>query len=282
MVQCYYKNDQQPNLIRSINSGVCMGSGSAAGIYSCCFPWDECLPNGFCKTNETVYYTALCTDQTLQDSVCQHACNGLYRTGLKYDGSSELWMCCDNDGYECSSSTNGTFSAPAPQALTARTMTIVDFIPSSTTAVASSTTNQSTSSAVTPNTSTSSVQSPSSAGATTAPSSSTSSPPPQSTQAEIQQSSSLSVGAKAGIGIGAAVLLIALVTGFVFWFLKRRRTNKSAGRPADPTATNWHVAGEMPANAPVLEKYAPFQRVHEADSTPAPTHSNMPTVGRQS
>ena len=73
MVQCYYKHN---GLIETINSGLCSGSGSAAGFYSCCFPWDGCLPNALCASaNQTGYYTGLCTDQTLKDSACQQGCS---------------------------------------------------------------------------------------------------------------------------------------------------------------------------------------------------------------
>lgn len=73
MVQCYYKNQDQ--VIRQINSGLCLGSQGEAGHYSCCFPWDKCLPDGICfDPKQTTYYTSLCTDQTLQDSSCQKGC----------------------------------------------------------------------------------------------------------------------------------------------------------------------------------------------------------------
>lgn len=78
MVFCYYRSKDNPGLIRQINHGVCADSGSATGHYSCCWPWDECLPNPLCwSTTQPLYYTATCTDQTLQDSACQKGCSGL-------------------------------------------------------------------------------------------------------------------------------------------------------------------------------------------------------------
>lgn len=72
----YYKDDDSFSLIRSINSGVCISSGYSAGFFSCCFPWDKCLPDGLCRATESsTYYTALCTDQTLQDKSCQKGCS---------------------------------------------------------------------------------------------------------------------------------------------------------------------------------------------------------------
>jgi hypothetical protein len=151
MVLCYYKKEDQ--VIREINSGLCLGSGSAAGYFSCCFPWDKCLPNALCySTNATAYYTALCTDQSVQDSACQKGCStdfpspafpirtdheipaDYFRGGVygdvSYNSSSNAWACCKGDT-SCSRSTE-TFEAPAPDLLLQQTHTIVDFIPTST------------------------------------------------------------------------------------------------------------------------------------------------------
>lgn len=258
MVQCYYKNDANPSLIRSINSGVCMGSGSSAGFFSCCFPWDECLPSGFCHSNST-YYTALCTDQTLQDEVCQHGCGGLYRTGLQYDSESASWMCCDKSDTTCTTGTNATFDAPAPEQLLAQTRTIVDFIPTST---ASSKVASSTGS-----TSSTGTSSEATAHSTTSPAIATTTANP----------SGMTTGAKAGIGAGIAVVLLVLVACVVIWLKRRKRHTK--GSALNPPA--WTLAGEMHASSvtPTLihEKYTPVSTV-EADSVasgPAATRANQ-------
>lgn len=163
------------------------------------------------------------------------------------------------------------FAAAAPQALLAQTMTIVDFIPSSTSSASSSTTHNSTSGttiATTASISTSSsIQLSTSSSSTPASISSTSLPQ--------KQSSTLSVGAKAGIGIGIALLILALITGLAFWLLKRKKNKPTNQNQMShgPAKTKWDVAGEMPANNHVVEKHAPVTQVHEADSTPPRMHS---------
>lgn len=231
-------------MIRTINSGVCTGSGSAAGFFSCCFPWDTCLPSGFCRAN-TTYYTALCTDQTLQDEVCQRGCGGLYRTSLQYDTGSASWKCCNQEDRTCSTATNATFDAPAPQQLLAQTRTIVDFIPTSTAAL------RSTSS--TPRTSTSSSTN-----------SSTSSTSPVSTSASSSaETIGLSTGARAGIGAGLAVLVIGLIAGLVWWLLKRKKNGVGSINPFVPTSSDpgRYPAGELSADSRsqgvIHEKHAP-------------------------
>lgn len=273
MVACYYKNDDNPSLVKTINSGVCLGSGSSAGFYSCCFPWDTCLPNGFCKTN-TTYYSALCTDQTLQDSSCQHGCGGLYRTGLQYDTAASVWKCCNQNDRTCSTGTNATFSGPAPQQLLAQTRTIVDFIPSST---ASSSSMSSTSAgAGTTTGSTTSISTSASASAAGAAGSVSSSNSP----------GGLSTGAKAGVGVGVAVVVIALIAGLVFWLLKRRRNNAHAAAesvqpapayPAHPSAGQMSYNGAV--EAPAYEKTAP-NYVAEADSSTSGSMYNKPQQQR--
>lgn len=244
MVQCYYKNDDNPNLIQSINSGVCEGSGSAAGFFSCCFPWDTCLPDGICYTN-TTYYTALCTDSTLQDASCQHGCGGLYRTGLRYSDASADWICCNKDNPTCSTGTNATFNAPAPQQLLTQTRTIVDFIPSST--PTSTSTSQATSST-----------------------SSASSNASGSTVSSHEERTGLSTGAKAGIGIGAAVLVMALLAGLVFWLLRRKNSARSASAPHTSAPPAW--VSEVKGNYTQPP-------VYEADDRTWPVEADSSTSG---
>lgn len=268
MVQCYYKNDENPNLIRSINSGVCVGSGSATGFFSCCFPWDTCLPSGFCSTN-TTYYTALCTDQTLQDGACQHGCNGLYRTGLQYDTGSARWKCCNKEDTTCSTGTNATFDAPAPQQLSAQTRTIVDFIPTST-AASPSTASTSQTNTISSTSSNSSYISSTSSGSSS--STSSSSPVPASVSSSVQ-APGLSTGAKAGIGAGVAVLVIALIAGLAFWLVRRRKNNARSVYPSGPTYSkpDRHLASEMStahnSQGGLHEKHAPTWTVGTDSST---------------
>jgi len=231
MVQCYYKNDDSLTLIRSINSGVCVSSGSSSGFFSCCFPWDKCLPDGLCQATEgNTYYTALCTDQTLQDESCQKGCSksthyhagvgfdvrmwanqpkdGLYRTGLTYNATDSLWACCNAEDASCSTSTNVTLELPAPEVLLQSTMTIVDFIPTSS-EIAS--TGPSTTSAI-------------GVASTTSRATSSSAQASSADSASVPRSDSgLSVGATAGISVGVAVVVISGIVCLVFWLLTRRK-----------------------------------------------------------
>ncbi|KAI9791631.1 MAG: hypothetical protein M1816_003717 [Peltula sp. TS41687] len=142
---------------------------------------------------------------------------GVYLTGLTYNSSSTQWACCNSGDTACSTSSNGTFSAPAPAALRQQTMTILNFIPSSTSTTISTSRRTTTS-----------------ATDSTTPASSTG-----TVRAESSNNTSLKPAAAAGIGVGATIAVLGLITVAVLLLLRRRK-RKRQGTIVDTT-------GGMPA-----------------------------------
>ena len=237
MVACYYKKSDQT--VNTINSGVCSGSRSAGGFFSCCFPWDECLPNSLCYHKEkATFYTSLCTDQTYQDSACQKACStssllllpnyahadhladGVYLTNLTYNSTTSSWACCNGDT-SCSTSTNDTFNAPAPELLRQQTMAIYDFIPTAT----------SSSSSITPTSARTSSTTDSASSASSASSAAIAS-------TNNNSSTALSTGAKAGVGVGVTVGVLLIIGVIALLLLRRSKRRRNDILPTTNTLGN--------------------------------------------
>jgi hypothetical protein len=264
MVACYYKKSDQT--VNTINSGVCSGSRSAGGFFSCCFPWDECLPNSLCYSKEkTTFYTSLCTDQTYQDSACQKGCStstllplpnsahtdnfqdGVYLTDLTYNSTTSSWACCNGDT-SCSTSSNDTFNAPAPELLRQQTMAIYDFIPTATLSSFSK-------------------------SATSASSSSTTDSASPASSAAIastndNSSTALGTGVKAGVGVGVAIGVLLIIGAIALLLLRRSKRNKNDLLPMANTLGN----GKQEIDGSSVNGYSksiPFQYAAEVPGTVA-------------
>lgn len=109
---------------------------------------------------------------------------------------------------------------------------------------ASDTSTSSTTSASTMASSTLSTSVPASPASTT----STHTPAPTSTT-----TSSLSTGAKAGIGIGAALGALIILAGIIFFFIRRRRNNAAANKQK---SKNTHSTPELPEHHYYVEAAA--------------------------
>jgi hypothetical protein len=261
MVACYYKKSDQT--VNTINSGVCSDSRSASGFFSCCFPWDECLPNSICYSKEkTTFYTSLCTDQTYQDSACQKACSmsspsppnyahtddpqdGVYLTDLTYNSSTSSWACCNGDT-ACSTSSNDTFDAPAPELLRQQTMAIYDLIPTATSSSSSRTPTSASTGSTTDSTST--------ASSAAIPS------------INDNSSTSLSAGAKAGVGVGVTIGVLLIIAAIALLLLHKSKRRRNHILPTANTLGNdkQEIDGS-PVNS--YTKSTPFQYPAEVPGT---------------
>ena len=132
-------------------------------------------------------------------------------TDITYNSSESLWHCCGRDkngNVDCSHPTKSTFQAPGPAQLSFFTDPVSSSMVQST---AKPTATSLSSSMTTTSTSTASAQ----------PASSTDLP-----------KSGISTGAKAGIGVGIAlgVIVIALLS-FFLWRARRRKSDHLDGPP---------------------------------------------------
>jgi hypothetical protein len=145
-------------------------------------------------------YIGGCTDPSFSAAACPATCSDQTLPDVVYNETTDIWHCCgvdSNGDVRCDTPTAETFSAPAPSALSA-TFT-VGASPSTASASLSSTSSTSSS-----------------------PTSSTSSP----TQSPKLSAGGLSGGAKAGIGIGCAIVGLAIL-GLLAWFFAHRRNKHS-------------------------------------------------------
>jgi len=106
---------------------------------------------------------------------------------------------------------------------------------------------------------------PGSAISTPIASGSNTSPGGQTSSAASQNNvgSSLSTGAKAGIGVGSTVVVLAILAGFFVLFRRRRKSAKESGGPAVPEDDRAYNDKE------VVTTEQPFQPVHK------PYHSEL-------
>lgn len=204
---------------------------SESGFQLCCGD-NACGSNSICKwsTNESHiaggsgYFLGGYTDPSFRDPVCNGLCNNngnnvIYREDLG------IWSCCSflSDGYtpNCSQPVNGSsfelswtpsqFPGPVNERASAAASTSI-----ASTIVASATSSLSTS-----------------AISTSATSSAASSTVSAASQAPSAGSGGLSTGAKAGIGVGAALgglLLVGLIAAVVILW---RRQSRSSGAPSE-------------------------------------------------
>ncbi|KAH6681411.1 hypothetical protein B0J14DRAFT_214892 [Halenospora varia] len=216
---CYRKIEGEVE--QSSNVGPCGIVYANSGTLPCCNMGDYCLSNGLCKYPVTPpnppngysgYYAASCTDKSYNDSLCNPNCADLRRAGVVYNEILNKWLCCGTENgsnmVNCSIPTTEDFTAPSPSAL------IATF-------------------SVLPN--------PSIVFSTSGPPSSlTSTSMPTHTSslatASAGTSQGLSTGAKAGIGVGAALGGIALLALVGFICGRRRAADRTSPDVKEETA----------------------------------------------
>ncbi|KUJ22194.1 uncharacterized protein LY89DRAFT_768563 [Mollisia scopiformis] len=211
---------------------------------------DKCMPNGLClnnnpSDNEPLYWRGSCTDPTWKSPLClSNLCTNSSNGG---DASDNVPLIQCSDGSWCCGSTN---TACCSKGLGVKLDAIIGVA------------NQSTSTS-----STSSSTSTSTSTATGLVISAT----PKGTQ------SGLSTGAKAGIGVAAAVIAIIALAGLTRFILRKKRRQAAVRGPADVTSGglikgNPHELGGETAYAEMgSNKPEPYQ--HEvAGYMPVPVH----------
>ncbi|KAL2824470.1 hypothetical protein BDW59DRAFT_147393 [Aspergillus cavernicola] len=212
------------------NDAPCADVNTLRHNTTCCVKGTTCLSNGIClNADGKGWYSADCTDSTLESPWCQIRCAGFYGSQLTYDESSQLWSCCsynDNKQANCTAPTDETFMAPAPSDLS----TII-YLPTSGTIPYS-----------TPTATTAST-------AASIPTDSDSSPSP-----------STSPGLAAGIGIGVGVGVVAIATIGLFLFSRRRDRSTSTKQISD---TDYRIA-QQPLQHFELEQNSSV--THEAEA----------------
>lgn len=175
---------------------------------------------------------------------------------IVYNSTTALWACCYGSGsLDCSVPSAETFEEPSPQQL------LADFASSSFSSSPSSSTSLSSKPASLVFTSSSSVSTAfSSSTASSAPTSSTSSRLtvcPSGSACSPHPSTGLSAGVKAGIGIAAALVGIALaVLAFLCFHHRRKRhynhreqSEQKPGAGINGNATQHAYAGAAEINA---------------------------------
>ncbi|KAF2096057.1 hypothetical protein NA57DRAFT_78827 [Rhizodiscina lignyota] len=197
----------EDNNIHSLNGWLpCEPYHKGGPVVSCCKKDGECLDYGLCHYDHSLvggsgYYQGSCTDPNYENSLCPHLCNDQPFPDVKWNETLNEWQCCGANSkgeVSCNApTTNEFFDAPAPSLLSTTAT------PGQTTSAKGTRTRTRT-----PATGT---KSPTVAPATSAPAS----------------SSGLSTGAKAGIGVGAALGALVVI-GLIAWFLLRRRSSKKA------------------------------------------------------
>ncbi|KAF5860583.1 hypothetical protein ETB97_001357 [Aspergillus alliaceus] len=177
----------------------------------CCVKGDYCMSNGIChfykRSSDQGYYTADCTDPTLQDPACMSRCGAQPGSIIAYDESTGLWACCtySSDGKaNCSNLSEERFPAPAPSKLVT-----IQYLPPT-------------------------------AHPTYAPSTdATSTPLVNSTGSQI------GAGAAAGIGVGVGVgAFLLAAAGALFYFRRRRSSQHSV--PASQSCTGLMSGVQQP------------------------------------
>ncbi|KAE8452503.1 hypothetical protein EG329_000406 [Mollisiaceae sp. DMI_Dod_QoI] len=226
---------------------------------------DQCMPNGLClnndpSDNEPLYWRGSCTDPSWKSPLClSNLCTNSSSGG---DASDNVPLRQCSDGSWCCGSTNTTCCS---ERLGVKLDAVIGVANQS-----SSTSSTSISSTSTPSTSTPSTSSFTSTSTSTATGSANLATP-KDTQ------SGLSAGAKAGIGIAAAVIAIIALTGLTWFILRKKKGQAAVSGPADVTSGGFtngkpHELGGEPAYAE-MESNRPEPYQHEvARHVPVPVH----------
>jgi len=201
-------------------------------VVPCCAKGDTCLSNGFCTYPESApdgssYYVSGCTDPSGECLNYRGRCTSLQLPDVVWNATDQRWYCCGADSgadstfrTSCDNPTSQRFNAPDPALLEV----LFSIPPYGWTA---------TSTAIRPTSSyPSSTTSTSSALPTD---SNTYAGSPDSTTVPAAAQGGLTGGAKAGIGVGAALGALA-VLGLVFILvLKKRRLRVSSQQYGVPS-----------------------------------------------
>lgn len=216
-VQCY-RHSWGKILNQTGKDYPCGNLNSTDSVVPCCASGDVCLTNGICSYQKSLvggsgYYVAGCTASSGLCPGFPNRCTSQFLPDVTWNSTSGLWQCCgvdSNNNPACNDPTNEQFIAPSPAAL----QTIFSISRDGWTATSTTLLSMSTPFPDATSTTPVSAVKPS---ATTAVSEATTTPP--------VSPNGISSGTKAGVGIGASLVLLTvfgLVAYLVFHKRKRR------------------------------------------------------------
>ncbi|KAE8422678.1 hypothetical protein BDV36DRAFT_291177 [Aspergillus pseudocaelatus] len=235
MVNCTWPE----GIIADIDLVPCGTLNGTHPVLPCCARGDTCLTDNICGYSHSTqggsgYYTAACTanstsfDDTKNKSIYVNRCGDTSIPDIVYDSGDDIWKCCGGtfEKRDCQSpSSEDSFHAASQNDL------IAYWSAGSSAAIPSS--------PLTP------TPSGSSSGSTTVTAES---------HLSDDGSSSLSTGAKAGIGIGAAVGGILLITGAFFLIRRRRQKHQVMPVTEGPLLSQSPVASPPPQELSATHK----------------------------
>lgn len=231
---CYYPDGSIANTDRA-----CILEGQDFSF--CCGQNYACLANKVCSNTISSasginLVRGSCTDHSWESEFCPNFCTGVDQNDSGGNAmefcSGDIWLCDSNEKpSNCSTGENTVTLLGGTDALT--TIGVAPAVTPSTSSSSSSTTSSSTSTTSTESSSTST-----STSSSTSPTDQSSTSPPQPAAAsgtpEASSSSGLSTGAKAGIGIGVplGVMAIAVIAYFAWRQGRKSATGLRSGVPA--------------------------------------------------
>lgn len=227
-VQCY-RHSWGEILNQTGRDSPCGNLNSTDPVVPCCANGDVCLTDGICSYQKSLvggsgYYVAGCTASSGLCPGFPNRCTSQFLPDVTWNSTSGLWQCCgvdSNNNPACDDPTNEQFIAPSPTDLQTIfsisrggwTATSTALLPKSTPLPDASSTTR----AHTANPSTTAVVS----GAASTPSISP---------------SGLSNGTKAGVGIAAALTLLAVLGLAAYLVARKRRRRLCSEQHVEPLA----------------------------------------------
>jgi hypothetical protein len=227
-VQCY-RHSWGEVLNQTGKDSPCGDLNSTNPIVPCCANGDTCLTNGICSYQKSLvggsgYYVAGCTASSGLCPGFPNRCTSQFLPDVTWNSTSGLWQCCGvdaNSNPACDDPTNEQFIAPSPAALQTIFSISRDGWTATSTALPSTSTSLPSASLTTP---ISAVDLSTSTAVSDATSSPSISP------------SGLSTGTKAGVGIGAALALLASLGLVAYLVVRKRRRRLCSKQYAEPPA----------------------------------------------
>ncbi|KAM0718441.1 hypothetical protein Q7P37_005511 [Cladosporium fusiforme] len=198
---CFWRSQKQ---INPINWFACNNTEvEEGGAQLCCIQGSQCGQDSICLKGVD-YYVGGCTDGNYADPVCRTSCTDDSQTWIQYNSNTQAWECCGNNACDGSPPTE-TFSAIAR----ASWSPIQSGPQSSSTPIRTSSSGSTTSTT--------------SDGAASTQSSSLED---QSSSAP-NNASSLSDGAKIGIGVACGLFGLAAILGIALFLLRRLKKRRA-------------------------------------------------------
>lgn len=232
-VQCY-RHSWGEILNQTGKDSPCGNLNSTDSVVPCCANGDVCLTNGICSYQKSLvggsgYYVAGCTASSGLCPGFPNRCTSQFLPDVTWNSTSGLWQCCgvdSNNNPACDDPTNEQFIAPLPAAL----QTIFSISRDGWTAT--STTLLSTSTLFPDALSTTPVSAvkPSATMAV-----------PDATTTPSVSPNALPTPTKLGVGIAAALALLAVLALVAYLVVRGRRRRSCAQQHAESLAKSERI-----------------------------------------